>query len=336
MVPEDNDYSANSARVPTEDGRTSLGRHRAPERFIYIAGTSFTGSTLLSFLLNLHPQIVSVGEMTGPFRNWADRRTYPCSCGRALAECPFWRDVGEQMKDRHLIFDPVQWEMRLEPENRFGRRLTTASLRNNRADELRDAVLSRLPWIGARLGSIALRNEALVASVRTVAGKPVFADASKSLNRLRLLDEMTNLDPLLIHIVRDAPGFVASRRSRSERDRRNARLDGSIRYWNRRAQQADLLFAKLPDERSLRLRYEDLCTDPDGCMRRVWDFVGVDRLDGPYDFLAGDHHIIGNRMRLSNSSEIVLDERWRSILSEREVEIVKRKTDRYRRAFGYL
>jgi hypothetical protein len=71
-------------------------------------------------------------------------------------------------------------------------------------------------------------------------------------------------------------------------------------------------------------------------MRRVWDFVGVDRLDGPYDFLAGDHHIIGNRMRLSNSSEIVLDERWRSILSEREVEIVKRKTDRYRRAFGYL
>ena len=58
---------------------------RSPERFLYVVGTSFTGSTLLSFLLNLHPQIVSVGEMTGPFRGVADRQAYPCSCGAALS-----------------------------------------------------------------------------------------------------------------------------------------------------------------------------------------------------------------------------------------------------------
>ena len=33
-----------------------------PKRFLYIVGTSYTGSTLLSFLLNLHPRIISIGE----------------------------------------------------------------------------------------------------------------------------------------------------------------------------------------------------------------------------------------------------------------------------------
>ena len=76
---------------------------RSPERFLYIAGTSFTGSTLLSFLLNLHPQIVGVGEMTGPFRGVEDRRGYPCSCGAALSECPFWTAVGQEMAGRALL-----------------------------------------------------------------------------------------------------------------------------------------------------------------------------------------------------------------------------------------
>ena len=63
--------------------------------------------------------------------------------------------------------------------------------------------------------------------------------------------------------------------------------------------------------------------------------LGLEKLPGPYEFLAGDHHIIGNRMRLSSSSEIVLDERWRSILTEEEAEAVRRSTSRHRQAFGY-
>jgi hypothetical protein len=51
--------------------------------------------------------------------------------------------------------------------------------------------------------------------------------------------------------------------------------------------------------------------------------------------LSSDHHIIGNRMRLSSSNEIVLDERWRSVLTADEAETVKRSTNRYREIFGY-
>lgn len=312
-----------------------IGESPDARRYLYLAGTSFTGSTLLSFLLNLHPQIVSVGEATGPLRAWRDRREYPCSCGAKLADCPFWRGVGEEMGKRGLLFEPEHWDMRFDPDSVLGRRLITSSLRSNRADRLRDALASRTPVLGKHLRSVAVRNEALAGSACTVAGKSVFADASKSVNRARLLDRMTDIEPYVVHLVRDPLGFVASKKSRVEKNPRGAQVGNATRYWNRRSEQAELLFALLPPERRLRVRYEDLCSDPESEFARICDFVGLDALPGPYDFRTGEHHIIGNHMRLSNSSEIVLDERWRSILSDEEAEIVRRNTHRYREAFGY-
>ena len=311
---------------------------RHPERFLYVAGTSFTGSTLLSFLLNLHPQIVSVGEMTGPFRGVTDRRAYPCSCGEALSECPFWTAVGEEMAGRGLRFDPDHWDLRFDPDNTFSRRLLTSSLRSNRADAIRDTVVEHAPLLGKHVRSISRRNEALVASARAVAGKPVFVDASKNINRARQLDRTSRLEPHVVHLVRDSLGFVASKKSRAAKNPRAARegrVGDASRYWNRRSAQAERLFAALPPERRLRVRYEDLCTDPEREFGRICGMLGLEKLPGPYEFLAGDHHIIGNRMRLSSSSEIVLDERWRSILTEEEAEAVRRSTSRHRQAFGY-
>ena len=88
-------------------------------------------------------------------------------------------------------------------------------------------------------------------------------------------------------------------------------------------------------ERRLRVRYEDLCEDPEREFGRICGLLGLEPLPGPYDLLASDHHIIGNRMRLSSSSEVVLDERWRSILSSHEIDIVRRKTNGFREKFGY-
>ena len=71
---------------------------------IYIAGTPYTGSTLLSMLLNAHPQLVSIGEAEGPTRR-TDRGSYVCSCESPIAECAFWQRVGVEMRDRWLVPD---------------------------------------------------------------------------------------------------------------------------------------------------------------------------------------------------------------------------------------
>jgi hypothetical protein len=315
-----------------------MGASDSPERLLYFVGTSFTGSTLTAFMLNLHPQIVSVGEAAGPARGREARvrsGDYRCSCGAQLRECPFWTSVGEEMRARGLEFDLADWDLRFDPDGPRARRLLTSSLRSNLADDLREAVVLRTPGLGARLRKTAQRNEAMMASACSVAGKPVFADTSKEVYRARCLERLTDRQLFVVHIVRDSLGFVASKKSRREKNPKGAELGNAIGYWNRRSAQIDRFFATLPSERRLRVRYEDLCEDPEREFERVCGLVGLEPLPGPYDFLTGDHHIIGNRMRLASSSEVVLDERWRSILSRDEIDAVRRRTNGFREKFGY-
>jgi hypothetical protein len=308
---------------------------RYPKRFLYVCGTSYTGSTLLSLLLNLHPQIVSVGEMTGPFRGVADRGEYPCSCGAKLSECRFWTAVGEEMARRGRQFDPEHWNLRFDPDSILRRRVLTNSLKNNVADAVRDTAVQHAPVLGKQIREIVRRNEAVAASACTVANAPVFVDTSKSVDRARQLNRMSGLEPHVVHLVRDSLGFVASKKARAWMDAEGAKIGNATRYWNRRSAQAERLFAALEAERRLLVRYEDLCTDPERELGRICEMVGMAKLPGPYDFHAGDHHIIGNEMRLESSSEIVLDERWTTILTEQEAETVRDSTSRYRRVFGY-
>jgi hypothetical protein len=72
-------------------------------RSLYITSSSYSGSTLLSFLLNTHPEIFTVGEMDG--WNYGEDETFECSCGRILCECPFFRRVARAFADEGLPFD---------------------------------------------------------------------------------------------------------------------------------------------------------------------------------------------------------------------------------------
>ncbi len=53
---------------------------------IYILGNSHSGSTLLSFLLSYHPDIINLGEIKS--KTWLKPRI--CSCGPSVDFCPFY------------------------------------------------------------------------------------------------------------------------------------------------------------------------------------------------------------------------------------------------------
>jgi hypothetical protein len=300
-------------------------------RVLYVVGTGFTGSTLLAFLLNGHPRLATVGEATGPYERWGDQRSYPCSCGATLAECGFWQRVGAEMARRGFRFGPNCWDLRFRgARSRLAHQLLSQSLRLNALDAARDDLVLRLPGLGARLRETARRNVAFVESVLAVSGAEVFADASKDPVRARYLRRLTDLDLHVVHLVRDAPGFVSS-----DMKNREASLDASVRYWKRMTGHARRLEARLPPDRFLRLRYEDLCTRTEAELARLARFVGLAPCPGPVDFRSRSHHIIGNRMRLASSSEIALDERWRERLRPAQLEEVQRRTEPQRRLMGY-
>jgi hypothetical protein len=300
-------------------------------RVLYVVGTGFTGSTLLSFLLNAHPQIATVGEATGPIPEAGDPRTYPCSCGKTLGDCGFWNGVSAAMRERGHVFAPDRWELAFRvARGRVAHQLLSQSLRVNALDLLRERVVLGVPAWRRRLQETARRNEAFAASVLAVTGKRVFLDASKDPVRARYLLGLTDLDLFVIHLVRDAPGFVSSFVSNT-----NSTWGAGIRYWNRMVGHARRLAARLPPDRFLRVRYEDLCTRTEDELARIARFAGLAPEPGPVDFRTPNHHVIGNRMRIAGSSEVALDERWRERVGPAELRTILRRTGGRRRRMGY-
>ena len=50
---------------------------------------------------------------------------------------------------------------------------------------------------------------------------------------------------------------------------------------------------------------------------------------------AVDNHIIGNGMRLDETSEVNLDERWKSVLIEEELRVFNRIAGGFAQRYGY-
>jgi hypothetical protein len=295
-----------------------------------VAGVGFSGSTLLAFLLGTHPEMVSPGELTGPDPRFAGPE-YPCSCGSPLRACAFWNRVAQGMEERGHAFDPYDWDVRFDlGRSRVTRFLLSRSLRSNALDGMRDRLVARLPGMGSRLQELVARNRDLFQALREVSGRQVVADASKHPIRARYLARIPGIDLRVVHLVRDAPGIVASRLKNQ-----GYSVASSIRFWNRGAAHVERLFASLPSDSWLRLRYEDLCRNPREELEKLAGFAGIGPFPRELAWRAGEHHVIGNRMRLSDRVEIALDEAWRELLSAEQVERILRATQGHRARFGY-
>jgi hypothetical protein len=85
----------------------------------------------------------------------------------------------------------------------------------------------------------------------------------------------------------------------------------------------------------MRVRYEDLCCDPDRTMTAVFEFCDVHTYRVTAAPVSQDHHIVGNRMRLRSVREISLDEAWRSTLTTDELECAASLAGHLHERYGY-
>jgi len=98
---------------------------------------------------------------------------------------------------------------------------------------------------------------------------------------------------------------------------------------------ADRLLAGMPDDRLFQLRYEDLCAAPDDLLARLCAFLDIAPLSAPEVIHPGDHHILGNSMRLRGPMKVQLDEKWRDGLSKAEQDTVLAIAGTMNRRLGY-
>jgi len=302
-------------------------------RYVLMPGQSFTGSTLLGFLLNAHPSCVSVGAASGIVPG-SDPESYRCSCGKLLADCEFWQEVSDAMAGRGYPFHPSSkpWPTAYRvSRRRVLNVLATRSLRSDTANDLRDAVVARLPRARARRDTITNYNIALARAVCEHEEVDTFIDSSRDPMRPRYLEGAPGLDVHGLHLVRDARGNVAS----ILRHVPGISTDDAAKRWFRANTEARRVLSALPDGRRRTVRYEDLCADAQGTLDVICDGLGLPEAPLPSDFRDVDHHILGNDMRLGETGSVRLDERWRAVLTDADLGIIERRCGALNRELGY-
>ena len=305
------------------DGRhlaaTGLEADASHRSYVVVACAPYSGSTLLASLLGAHPEIATVSEVSGTKRV-GQMDVFRCSCQRLMTECPFW----QQVQSRALaagINDFALGDFRL----RFGgggilHHMRTGSLRWTAAENIRDALFQTFPSHERRLQELGQRNRAFANIVLDVTNKRVFVDTSKEGMRLRYLSRYLGMDLKAIHLVRDVRGAVSSS---MRRDGRGADVGAAARAWARSNATLMRHLAALDARNRTLVRYEDLCRDPEGTMAALYSFCGVEPSNVPGRSVSNNsQHLLGNRARLRPTTEIRLDERWRSSLSSDDLAVI--------------
>lgn len=301
-------------------------------RYVCMPGSPYTGSTLLGFLLNGHPDCVSIGAATGLTRR-VDIDSYRCSCGEMFRECAFWEDVASRTGDLGYpvnVFETGFWNTHVQASrHRWLNGLLVRSLGNDLLTDARDAILGWGPT-KRTLDDARWFTWSLARSVLDITGRTVFVDSARDHQRPKYLAPNPLLDINVIHLIRDPRGNVASIMSHTGVD-----VEKASRQWRHYNIEADRVRRYLPSESWLLVRYEELCLEPQATLDRISAFIGIDPalLDRVLD--AANHHIIGNSMRLNGVDEIRLDERWKDSLEPSELDVIARITGDASHRFGY-
>jgi hypothetical protein len=291
-------------------------------KVLYIMATGRSGTTILDNVLGSLPGFFSGGELHLIWK--ALLRRSGCGCGRLVADCDLWSHVIADLSD-HVPggrVDPALFDQWRRSETRI---MHTPRLLLTQPEKLpKRPILARY--------SALLSDLYKTAAAET--GARVIVDSSKTPANVLLLGMMNDIDPYVVHVVRD-PRAVAHSWQRlrptfdPHRPEEMHRL-GSVRSsfrWLATNLLAEGVRRRLASERYLRLRYEDFIEEPRVEITRLKRFVGEETVEEPFIddrtvLLDPNHTVWGNRSRFM-SGEVTLrrDEEWtqRASLSTRSI-----------------
>ncbi len=222
-------------------------------KVIYIAGSGRSGSTLLSQLLGEMEGVVNIGEAPRYlYNNRLFSQDIPCSCGKPFESCEFWQGITGSA----------------DPEIRaMGTRLV----------RMRYIPLLASPFRPGRFSGEFARFSAamgdLFAAIVAQTGSRVIVDASKNPANGFLLTQMPHLEVYVVHLVRDARGYVSSWSKPKGYLKRFPALT-VLRWWLSYNIFSEALKAYAAGY--LLVRYEDFARNPRQVLNRIAAFAGED------------------------------------------------------------
>jgi len=284
-------------------------------KLVYVLGTNFCGSTLLSLIMGSHPKVESLGQMFE--LPMYQKENSPCQCGEVFRTCPFWGRVllrtGYVDAEGHSVAP-------MPSEVRYGDWLF----------RLTKMVRSAAP---PDVKAYREFNQSLLAAIHEMTGRRVFMDSSKMPCRLEWLlrSEAVSVGDLrVIHLIRDGRGVVSGYKRRGQ-----SVIRGTLAWW-RRHREIGRFARRFAGGPILRLHYEDLARNPEATAREVCQFVGIGFDPAMLAFRSRvQHQLGGNPIRFETSQDIRLDERWRRELTSRDLRVFRLLAGRTQEALGY-
>jgi len=296
---------------------------------LYILAPSFSGSTLLTYLLAQHRQISTVGELKATKMGNVDQ--YQCSCGTLIRSCPFWREVKRRADADGIRFSIDDFGTVFHGRGPGANAVVRASVRGRKFELLRTALLNTVPQRLLGTNATAATNFSLGQIICDMQGGEIFVDGSKDSVRLLHLIRSGRWDVRVIYLQRDGRGVA-----NSYQRHRNIEFSAAVHLWRRAVAELENMRARLDDHAVFDLHYESLCSEPQKVFHEIWSWLGIgDQAIAQQDLKQGEFHILGNTMRLGNVSEIRLDEAWKTRLSSVELDLFARECGAQNRSIGY-
>ena len=266
-------------------------------KVILLVGEGHSGSTLLDLIMDSHPNIVGVGELSHYPKH--REQDVSCSCGVRIKECPFWSDV----------FDGVDYSSigRVYKKRRSYLFDTDGFFYNHNGIEKR---------VDTR--SYARTMEKVFTNILKHSGKDVVFDSSKSPERAELLvRHCTKFDFILVHLVRDGRAVAFS----------HIRLGRSglpfMKKWLTTNLKAELLKMRNRGIPQITVFYEDVVNDPQFVISNILTLVGLSFSAPMLSFRNFAHHQAGGNLKLrlqtrNTVSHIKEDEEWKIKMKARD------------------
>jgi hypothetical protein len=277
---------------------------------LYIAGYGRSGSTILDMMLGLHQDVFGAGELAHIFLEQLEN--HECSCGRLYGQCAFWHEVRSSFM---CALPGVSLDQ--------AARITRSMEGSVKGFQL---LRGLTPPPSRQYADI---WRAMLGAIGRVAASSVVVDSSKSTRltagRALALAELCRVQVKAIHLVRDPRAVVWSALRGSNRKLEAgepARIRGGIcrilLSWILTNLCVEILSMtnRIP---ILRIRYEDLVSNPVGELGRISGAFALDlaapiSVPYPHRPLQPGHGVAGNRLRRNGIQHLHMDDEWKSEL----------------------
>lgn len=300
---------------------------RRPQ-LLYILAPSYSGSTLLTYLLAQHAAIATIGELKAT--RMGDIDAYRCSCGELIRACDFWSRLTRRAREEGLDFSLEKFGTVYGDGPGLVNKIVRALVRGPLFEALRSISLALLPESMTRVRAVTRQNKTLSNIVCDMQGGAIFLDGSKDSARLLYYLRSGEWDIKVIYLQRDGRGVTNSYVKHDGVD-----YDGAIQYWQKAVTELQRMRSTLPDGQVYDLLYEDLCREPQQKLAEICRWLGIEELDHATTFSAESQHVLGNSMRLNNVSEVRFDEAWRKKLTPENLRAFDEHAGSLNRSLGY-